>query len=92
MDKNEINHIAKLSRLKFDDSCVNDITKDMNNILKWMEVLQSVDVSNVDNIKEETIPLRQRDDIVTIGNIADELIKNTKEPYENFFTVPKVVE
>ncbi len=39
MDTKEINHIAKLARLKFYESGVDSIAKDLNDILKWMDIL-----------------------------------------------------
>ena len=91
MDAKEINHIAKLARLKFDEGTVESMAKDLNDILKWMEILQSADTSSVTGA-EETAPLRQREDKVTVGNLSEKLMKNATEPYEHFFTVPKVVE
>lgn len=92
MDAKEINHIAKLSRLKFDEGSVENMTKDMNDILKWMEILKSADTSAVDNSTENNTPLRQREDIVKISNLSEELMKNAPESYEHYFVVPKVVE
>ena len=91
MDTKEINHIAKLARLKFYESGVDSMAKDLNDILKWMDILQSADTSSVNGI-EEAAQLRQREDKVTTGNLSEKLMKNAYEPYEHFFTVPKVVE
>lgn len=91
MDAKEINHIARLARLKFDESAVDSMAKDLNDILKWMDILQSADTSSVTGV-EETAPLRQREDKVTVGSLSEKLMKNAYEPYEHFFTVPKVVE
>lgn len=91
MDAKEINHIAKLARLKFDESGIDSMGKDLNDILKWMDILQSADTSSITGA-EETAPLRQREDKVTVGNLSEKLMKNATEPYEHFFTVPKVVE
>ncbi len=92
MDAKEINHIAKLSRLKFDEEKTESIAKDMTDIIKWMDILQSADTSSVDKIEDHLSPLRQREDQVKIGNLSEDLMKNASEPYEHFFTVPKVVE
>lgn len=92
MDSKEINHIAKLARLKFDEGSVEGMTKDMNDILKWMEILQSADTSSVDNSDDESHELRQREDVVKISNLSEDLMKNAPESYEHYFTVPKVVE
>lgn len=91
MDAKEINHIAKLARLKFDEKAVDSMAKDLNDILKWMDILQRADTSSVADI-EETAPLRQREDNITTGNLSEKLMKNAPEPYEHFFIVPKVVE
>ncbi len=50
MDTKEINHIAKLARLKFDESGVDSMAKDLNDILKWMDILQRADTSSVNGI------------------------------------------
>lgn len=92
MDSKEINHIAKLARLKFDEGSVEGITKDMNDILKWMDILQSADTSSVDNNEDDAQELRQREDVVKISNLSEELMKNAPESYEHYFVVPKVVE
>lgn len=92
MDTKEINHIAKLARLKFDEGSVEGITKDMNDILKWMDILQSADTSSVDNNEDDTQELRQREDVVKVSNLSEDLMKNAPECYEHYFTVPKVVE
>lgn len=91
MDAKEINHIAKLARLKFDESNTESMAKDLNDILKWMDILQSADTSSVTS-EEENTPLRQREDVVTVGNLSEKLVKNAADAYEHFFTVPKVVE
>jgi aspartyl-tRNA(Asn)/glutamyl-tRNA(Gln) amidotransferase subunit C len=36
--------------------------------------------------------LKQREDVVTDGNIADDIVKNAPATADNFFLVPKVVE
>ena len=92
MDSKEINHIAKLARLKFDEGSVEGITKDMNDILKWMDILQSADTSSVDNNEDDAQELRQREDVVKISNLSEDLMKNAPESYEHYFVVPKVVE
>ncbi len=92
MDAKEINHIAKLSRLKFDGESVENIVEDMTNIIQWMDMLKAADTSSVDNMEDNITPLRQREDEVKIGGLSEGLMKNATEPYEHFFTVPKVVE
>lgn len=92
MDTKEVKHIAKLARLKFEGDELERIAGDMSGILKWIDVLKNADTCPVKNIQTEEAPLRMRKDEVTAGGIAKDLMKNAPEPYEHFFTVPKVVE
>ncbi len=92
MDKKETMHIAKLARLKFDDNQLDKIAGDMTNILGMVASLQEADTSEVTKLDKDITPLRTREDEVTIGNLSESLVKNSTEPHEHFFTVPKVVE
>ncbi len=92
MDKKETQHIARLARLRFNDDELNHISEEMTGILKWVDMLQTVDTSSTENLIEDITPLRTRKDEVKIANLSESLIKNATEPYEHFFTVPKVVE
>lgn len=92
MDKKETQHIAKLARLRFDDDELTNLSQQMTGILKWVDMLQSVDTSAVADISGEEKPLRTRKDEVKTAGLSRELIKNAPEPYEHFFTAPRMVE
>ncbi len=93
MDRKEVLGIAKLARLKFEDKELDSIEKDMGQIIDWIDILQQADVSSLDeNGTDCEIGLRVREDTVKISGLSKELMKNAKEPYESFFTVPKVVD
>ncbi len=92
MDKKETQHIAKLARLRFDDDELTNLSEQMTGILKWVDMLQSADTSAVADISGEEKPLGTRKDEVKTAGLSRELIKNAPEPYEHFFTVPRMVE
>ena len=46
IDKNTINKIARLSRIKLDDKESEDYIKDLNSILDWVEQLNEVNTEN----------------------------------------------
>ena len=48
IDKNTINKIARLSRIKLDDKESEDYIKDLNSILDWVEQLNEVNTENVE--------------------------------------------
>ena len=48
IDKNTINKIARLSRIKLDDKESEDYIKDLNSILDWVEQLNEVNTENIE--------------------------------------------
>ncbi len=93
IDKNTINKIARLSRIKLDDKESEDYIKDLNSILDWVEQLNEVNTENVEplsNISSSILP--QREDVSKDTNSSDEILENAPDKLEGFFAVPKVVE
>ena len=93
IDKNTINKIARLSRIKLDDKESEDYIKDLNHILDWVEQLNEVNTSNVEplsNISSSTLP--KREDVSKDINSNEEILENAPDKLEGFFAVPKVVE
>ena len=93
LDTNTINKIAKLARIRLSEDEANDLLKDMNSILDWVEQLNEVNTESVEplaNISSSILPKRkdQSKDI----NSAEEILKNSPDKLEGYFAVPKVVE
>jgi aspartyl-tRNA(Asn)/glutamyl-tRNA(Gln) amidotransferase subunit C len=89
----QVRHIAKLARIAMSDEELERLVPEINNILGWVEQLGEV---NTDGVEPLTAvidqKLRLRDDIVTDGNIRDEVLDNAPEAQHGFFAVPKVIE
>ena len=93
IDKNTINKIARLSRIKLDGKESEDYIKDLNSILNWVEQLNEINTDNIEpltNISSSVLP--KRDDISEDINSTEEILENAPEKLEGFFSVPKVVE
>ena len=93
IDKNTINKIARLSRIKLDDKESEDYINDLNSILNWVEQLNEVNTENVEplsNISSSILP--QREDVSNDTNSSEEILENAPDKLEGFFAVPKVVE
>ena len=93
IDKNTINKIARLSRIKLEDKESDDYIKDLNHILEWVEQLNEVNTDNVEplsNISSSSLP--KREDISHDINSNEEILENAPDKLEGFFSVPKVVE
>jgi aspartyl-tRNA(Asn)/glutamyl-tRNA(Gln) amidotransferase subunit C len=89
----QVRHIAKLARIAMSDEEIERLAPELNNILGWVEQLGEV---NTDGVEPLTAvidqKLRLRDDVVTDGNIRDEVLANAPEAQHGFFAVPKVIE
>ena len=86
--------IASLAKLELTDQEIKEYTKDLTNILKWMEELKEVDVSNVQPVTSVTKnELYEREDIAYKNMVEQEkILLNAPEKVGEYFTVPKVIE
>ena len=93
IDKNTINKIARLSRIKLDDKESEDYINDLNSILDWVEQLNEVNTENVEPLsKISSSILPKREDVSKDTNSSEEILENAPDKLEGFFAVPKVVE
>lgn len=93
IDTQTVKRIAFLSRLKIEDDKIAATEDEFNKILQWVDQLKEVDTENVEpmvSVNENNITMRQ--DVVTDGNIADEILANAPMKEYGYFVVPKVVE
>ena len=86
--------IASLAKLELTDQEIKEYSKDLTNILKWMEELKEVDVSNVQPVTSVTKnELCEREDIAYKNTVEQEkILLNAPEKVGEYFTVPKVIE
>jgi aspartyl-tRNA(Asn)/glutamyl-tRNA(Gln) amidotransferase subunit C len=93
VDQNTVRRIARLARLKVSDDEAPKLEGELNAILKWIEMLNEVDVSNVEPLTSVVaMKMKMRDDVVTDGGIPEKVTANAPGAEDGFFTVPKVVE
>ena len=86
--------IASLAKLELTDQEIKEYSKDLTNILKWMEELKEVDVSNVQPVTSVTKnELYEREDVAYKNTVEQEkILLNAPEKVGEYFTVPKVIE
>jgi aspartyl-tRNA(Asn)/glutamyl-tRNA(Gln) amidotransferase subunit C len=93
VDKDTVKRIARLARLAIEDDQVATMEQELNALLAWVEQLQEVDVEGVEPMTSVVASrLKMRDDVVTDGGHAGDLMKNAPLSEGHFFVVPKVVE
>ncbi|MFC6491146.1 Asp-tRNA(Asn)/Glu-tRNA(Gln) amidotransferase subunit GatC [Nitratireductor sp. GCM10026969] len=93
VDIETVKRVAQLARIAVDDEEASRMTGELNAILGFVEQLGEVDVSDVEPMTS-VIPtaIRMRQDEVTDGGKAEEIVANAPAGDDNFFVVPKVVE
>ena len=85
--------VAKLARIKVDDTDLPALADAFNGILGFIDQLNEVDVDGVEPMVSVTpMRLKRRSDEVSDGNIQDKVLANAPDAREGFFAVPKVVE
>ncbi|THV25529.1 Asp-tRNA(Asn)/Glu-tRNA(Gln) amidotransferase subunit GatC [Peteryoungia ipomoeae] len=88
-----VKRVARLARIAVSDEEAGGMTAKLNGILGFVEQLDEVDVTGVEPMTSVTpIAMKKREDKVTDGQKADEIVANAPATDRNFFQVPKVVE
>lgn len=100
LDTAAVRRIASLARIRLEEAEVVRMQTELNDILGWIEQLQSVDTDGVEPMAGGApgLPaggqaaMRMRADAVTDGGIADKVLANAPDRQGEYFGVPKVVE
>lgn len=91
--KEDVRKVARLSRIAVPDEKLDQLADELTGIMGWIEQLNEVDVTGVEpmtSVVAAKLPLR--DDIVTDGNISDQILANAPRAEDGFFVVPRSVE
>ena len=93
IDTETVLKIARLSRIKINEGESADIQKDLNRIVEFVKKLGEIDIDGIDEFNFDKTNIEDmRKDSVTIYDNTDDILKNTKNKNQDFFTVPKIVE
>ncbi|MCD0415865.1 Asp-tRNA(Asn)/Glu-tRNA(Gln) amidotransferase subunit GatC [Rhodopseudomonas sp. BR0M22] len=93
VDAATVRRIAHLARIAVTDDEVPHLQGELNAMLAFVEQLSEVNVEGVEPMTSVTpMQMKKRADVVTDGDIADQVVANAPATEEHFFLVPKVVE
>jgi aspartyl-tRNA(Asn)/glutamyl-tRNA(Gln) amidotransferase subunit C len=93
MDKETVATISYLSRLAFDKENEKKITKDLENIIKFVDQLDAADTQNIEPLAsplEKTA--KTRSDNVSAKNRKEVFLERSPKSNKDYFLVPRVVE
>lgn len=89
----DVEHIADLARLAFSDEEKAGLTRDLNNILKYVDELQSLPLEGVERtLNPVYIENRFREDVVQGEMGTDKALMNAPQRVEDYLLVPTVIE
>ena len=92
LTKEEVLKIAKLSKLSFEEKEIEKFQIELNDILKYIDMLNEVDTSEVKPlvyINEAVNNFREKEEKASIE--IEKVLLNAPENAENAIVVPKVI-
>ena len=93
IDITSIKKIAHLARLEFDESSAEKMSKDMSQILDWVEKLNEINTDNVEPLTTMSSEINvMREDKVGAHLDHEAGLKNAPKRDADYFRVPKVME
>ena len=91
--REEVLRIANLSKLHLDEEQIINFTKDINQILNYMELLDEVDINHVEPLSHVLDQSNIfREDTVNDSLETEQILKNAPQSSGKHFVVPKVIE
>lgn len=92
VNKKDVEYIANLARLSFNDEELENFTHELNEILSYVDKLNELDTGNVEPLSH---PVENknvfRTDEVKPSIDREEALKNAPDRTDEFFVVPKVI-
>ena len=87
----DVEHVAKLARLELTEEEKAKFSKQLGDILKYVEQMNKVDTTDVEPMSH-AIPIVNvmREDKVVSEQTKEELMANTPSEEDGFFRVPKI--
>lgn len=87
----DVKHVAKLARLELSEEETIQYTKQLGDILKYVEQMNEVDTTGIEPMPH-AVPVYNvmREDVVKYENTKEEMMKNAPYEEDGFFRVPKI--
>ena len=86
--------IANLAKIELSEKEIEEYSKDLSNILSWMDELKKVDVKDIEPVTSvNDNKLFEREDLEFEDKVEkEEILSNAPDKNEDYFIVPKVIE
>ena len=92
IDKDKIKHVSKLARISVDEKKIDDLTKDLSSIFKFIEQLNELNTDKVEPLSSIlNEPLRSRKDEINDGKIRKKILENSPKKMKSFLLYPRLL-
>lgn len=93
VETQDVQYIAHLARIRLKREQIDRLTKQLDEILDYVNQLKSVDTENVQSTSH-VLPIKNvfREDTVRRSILKEEALGNAPSIQGDFFKVPKVIE
>lgn len=91
LDINVLNNLAELSKLSFTQEELEKISSELDNIIKFLNVINDFNAQPGDNQNNAVAYSQLRQDKAQESFPREQILKNAKEHSDTYFKVPKVV-
>ena len=93
VSKEEVHYVAGLAKLHLSEEEVEILSRDMNSILSYMELLNNLATSDIEPLEHViTLATDYRKDVAQKALDHKKALKNAPAADSDFFRVPKVIE
>lgn len=91
INESSVRHIAKLARLSLTETEITKFTRDLSEVVKYVEQLKELDTTGVEPMIGAVELLKElRDDIVIDSGLRDEMLKNAPDSEDTAIKVPQM--
>ncbi len=91
ISKEDTIHVAKLARLELTEEEVDKFSRQLGDILGYVEQMNEIDTTNVKPMAHPFDVVNvMREDEVYYDNTKEELMQNAPDEEDGFFKVPKI--
>lgn len=93
VNKQEVEHVAQLARLRLSDDEKDRLTEQLNSILNHFDKMAEVDTENVE-ATSHVIPMQNVSDADVVGEslTPEESLASAPERHDNYYVVPRIME
>lgn len=93
VDEDAVRRVARLARISISDAEIEQTKIELDKMLVFVAALAEVDTAGVEPMTSVVaMPMAMRQDAVTDGGIASQIVSNAPEREGTFFAVPRVIE